>query len=123
MLNLEIKMIPVESSNVKSLGYDEDNKNIHVELISGEKYMYTNVPKKVFEDLLISTSIGAYMNRYLNGSYEVVSQNSFYALQKASAPLVEYLRKYYCPHNQVIVSCDFVKVTEDIMGVPFKIDD
>lgn len=123
MLNLEIKMISVESSNVKLVGYDEDNKDIHIELISGEKYMYKNVPKKVFEDLLIATSIGSYINRYLKGSYELVSQNSFYALQQASAPLVEYLRKYYCPHNQVIVSYDFVKVTEDIMGIPFKIDD
>ena len=122
MLNLEIKMIPVQSSNVKSVGYDEDNRNIHVELISGEKYLYKEVPKRIFKDLLVATSIGSYINRYLKGSYLLVAQNSFYALEKASKPLVEYLRKYYCPHDQIIVSYDFVKVTKDDMGISFKIE-
>lgn len=123
MLNLKIKMIDVESSNVKSVGYDEENKNIHIELISGECYMYKNVPKKVFEDLLLAASIGSYINRYLKDSYDLESQNSFYALKKASEPLVEYLRKYYCLHNQIIVSHDFVKVTQDEIGIPFKLQD
>lgn len=118
-----IKMMPVESSNVKCVGYDEENKNIHIELTSGERYMYKNVPKKVFEDLLKASSIGSYINRYLKDSYEVMSQKSFYALQKASEPLVEYLRKYYCPHAQIIVSWDFVKVMQDEMGITVRSDD
>jgi hypothetical protein len=113
-----IKMISVESSNVKCVGYDEENKNIHIQLKSGEHYLYQDVPKKVFEDLLKATSIGSYINRYLKDSYKLVSENSFYALQKASEPLVEYLKKYYCPHTQILVSWDFVKVLQDEMGIP-----
>lgn len=120
MINSQVVMVPVQSSNVQAVGYDEEHRNIHIELISGECYSYKNVPKKVYEDLLLASSKGSYINRYLKDSYEVTSENSFYALQKASAPLVEYLRKYYCPHNQIIVSYDFVKVTQDAIGVPFK---
>jgi hypothetical protein len=111
-----IEMINVNSSNVKALGHDEENKNIHVELISGEKYMYKDVPKRVFEDLLKAESIGVYINRFLKGSYALETLNSFYALQKAAEPLVEYLHKYYCMHDQVIVSFDSVKVTSDRLG-------
>lgn len=116
-----IEMKAVQSSNVKAVGYDEDNRDIHIELLSGECYMYQEVPKKVFEDLLKAASIGSYINHYLNNSYKRVPKNSFYALQKAAEPLVEYLRKYYCPHDQIIVSYDFVKVTQDKMGAPFEI--
>lgn len=121
MNNEKINMVNVESSNVKCVGYDEENRNIHVELLNGECYMYIGVPKKIFEDLLKAQSIGAYINRYLVGSYEVETKDSFYELTKAAEPLVAYLRKYHCPHDQVIVTQTFVKLTQDKMGVPFEI--
>ena len=76
MINSNIKMIPVQSSNVKSVGYDEDNGNVHIEFASGERYAYMGVPKKVYEDLLIAKSIGAYINRHLKKSYEAIPQKS-----------------------------------------------
>jgi len=120
---MKIKMIPVQSSNVKSVGYDEENKNIHVELIGGERYMYTYVPKKIFEDFLTSPSIGSYINRYLRDSYEVISQNSFYALAKASKPLVDYLNKYYSPMTTAIVTEGRVDIVNNEMGMPLNVRD
>lgn len=123
MLNLKIKMIPVESSNVKSVGYDEDNKNIYVELINGKCYTYVNVPKKIFEDLLIAPSIGSYINRYLKDSYTLKSINSFYELKKASNPLIDYLNKYYNPHTIAIVKEGKVTVLTEEMGLPLEVRD
>ena len=118
-----IQMVLVQSSNVKSVGYDEENKNIHIELISGEKYMFKNVPKKIFKDLLVSTSIGSYINRYLRDSYDVESQNSFYALEKASKTLIDYLNKYYNPMTTAIVTEGRVDIVSNEMGMPLKVRD
>ncbi|MBU3111980.1 KTSC domain-containing protein [Clostridium lacusfryxellense] len=120
---LKVKMVSVKSSNVKSVGYDEDYRSIHVELISGEKYMYKCVPKMVFEDLLIATSIGSYINRYLRDSYDVETQNSFYALEKASKPLIDYLNKYYNPMATAIVTEGRVDIVSNEMGMPLKVRD
>jgi len=120
---LKVKMGLVQSSNVKSVGYDEDNRNIHVELISGEKYLYKLVPKQIFGDLLKATSIGSYMNRYLKGSYEVAFENSFYALEKASKPLIDYLNKYYNPMTTAIVTEGRVDIVSNEMGMPLKVRD
>lgn len=119
----KVKMIQVQSSNIQAVGYDEDKRNIHIELISGEKYMYKEVPKKVFEDLLTAPSIGSYTHRYLRDSYEVVSQNSFYALEKASKPLIDYLRKYYNPMTTAIVTEGKVDILSNEMGMPLEVED
>jgi hypothetical protein len=123
MINSKIKMIPVQSSNVKSVGYDEDNRNIHIEFTSGECYAYINVPKKVYEDLLIAKSIGSYINRYLRNSYEAIPQNSFYALEKASKPLIEYLNKYYNAMTTAIITEGRVEILINDMGMTLEVRD
>lgn len=118
-----IKMVLVQSSNVKSVGYDKEDSNIHIELHSGECYMYKDVPKRVFQNLLKAPSIGSYINRYLRDSYEVESQNSFYALEKASKPLIDYLNKYYNPMATAIVTEGRVDIVSNVMGMPLKVRD
>lgn len=63
-------MHEVQSSNVKSIGYEADNQKLLVEYLSGQKYEYENVPASVFDGLLEAVSKGKYMNQVVKGQYE-----------------------------------------------------
>ena len=63
-------MIPVTSSNLASVGYDEDSLTLRVEFLNGTLYDYYNVPKEVFLDLLNATSKGQFFNQNIKkGGY------------------------------------------------------
>lgn len=62
-------MHEVESSNIKSIGYETETKTLKVEYKSGYLYEYDNVPANVFDDLLESVSKGKYMNQVVKGQY------------------------------------------------------
>jgi hypothetical protein len=48
----QIKMITVESSQLDTVGYDEDTNDMYVEFGSGMVYKYSVVPKRVFDRLI-----------------------------------------------------------------------
>jgi hypothetical protein len=47
-----MKRTEVKSSNLKSLGYDEEKHALEVEFQGGRLYTYTAVPKEVYERLM-----------------------------------------------------------------------
>jgi len=53
----------VASSNLKSVGYDPDEKILEVEFNSGAIYQYEGVPQSTYQDLLDADSVGAYFNQ------------------------------------------------------------
>jgi len=57
-----IERIKVESSNVESIGYDEDSKTLIVEFKSGSTYSYNGVPSIVYKKMLESESKGKFLN-------------------------------------------------------------
>src|SRR5690606_37210664 len=52
--------IPVVSSNIASVGYDAKKKLLEIEFHHGAVYQYFDVPENVYEELMGSTSLGAY---------------------------------------------------------------
>lgn len=62
-------MIPVESSNVESLGYDEDSETVYVRYLKGTLYIYKGVPKWEFENLRNAPSVGSYLHRNYKNVY------------------------------------------------------
>jgi len=62
--------IKVKSSNIVSVGYDEDNKTLEVEFITSGTYRYFNVEKKVYTDFLSSSSKGKYFFKHIKGTYK-----------------------------------------------------
>jgi ATP-dependent DNA helicase RecG len=58
--NSGIKRIPVDSSNIASVGYDVAKMILEIEFHHGAVYQYFNVPKNVFEELMNSTTKGSY---------------------------------------------------------------
>lgn len=65
-----MKMVKVESSMVRSIGYDARNNRMRVKFTDGSLYSYANVPEKVYNKLLDAESIGRFMREYVIGVYE-----------------------------------------------------
>lgn len=65
----EIEKIPVSSSNVESIGYDESIQTLRIWFLNGTIYDYFNVPLIEFEGLKNSPSIGSYLARSIKGNY------------------------------------------------------
>ena len=65
----DMEMIPVVSSNVESVGYDEDTEILRVKFLTGAIYEYKNVPLMEFEQLKNASSVGSYLNRNIAKNY------------------------------------------------------
>lgn len=55
----------VESSILKSVGYDEKRKILETELLNDSLYEYYKVPAKEYKDLLNAESLGGYYNQVI----------------------------------------------------------
>lgn len=53
----------VESSNIKSIGYEDET--LEVEFLNGSIYQYYNVPQDLFDGIMNADSHGKYLNEYI----------------------------------------------------------
>ena len=61
---------PVESSSIEAVGYDPKTHRLYVRFLgSGNAYVYYDVAKRVFEDLLAADSKGRFLNSEIKGAY------------------------------------------------------
>jgi hypothetical protein len=63
------EMIPVQSSNVASVGYDNATQTVFVQFLNGTIYIYKGVPKFEFENLKTAASVGSYLHRNFKNVY------------------------------------------------------
>jgi len=62
--------VPVDSSNVVSVGYDEETSILEVEFLSGSIYRYLGVPSRQFVILTGGqVSVGRYLNTEIKPRY------------------------------------------------------
>lgn len=61
-----VEMVDVKSSNVKQLGYDEKDEELHVIFKYNEKwkYIYTKVPDSLNHKLMAADSVGGFLHEY-----------------------------------------------------------
>jgi len=62
-----MKRIKVKSSNLKAVGYESEI--MEIEFLNGSVYEYSEIPKKLHEDLMDAESIGKYYNQYIKGQF------------------------------------------------------
>ncbi len=68
---LTMKREPVESTAIKSIGYNEDKQILEVEILETARvYKYFNVPLEEYMDFLDAKSLGEYYNRVIKENYE-----------------------------------------------------
>jgi KTSC domain-containing protein len=60
-----IERKPVESSNIKSVGFCPDKKCIEVCFNNGSVYSYPDCDQKLYDDLMASESKGKFVNAHL----------------------------------------------------------
>ena len=63
------EMIPVSSSNIESIGYDEPNQQVILKFLNGSLYSYKGVPIHEYENLLLAPSCGSYLHRNFKNVY------------------------------------------------------
>lgn len=62
-----MQMIPVSSSNLSSVGYE--NGTLYIAFHSGGLYSYAGVPESIYHGLLNASSKGKYFHAYIKGVY------------------------------------------------------
>lgn len=60
---------PVVSSNIHSIGYDNESQVLEIEFHSGGIYQYYSVPRTVYQDLMNAVSHGKYFHAHIKGVY------------------------------------------------------
>lgn len=61
--------IPVTSSNVVSVGYDQNSLTLEVEFKGGSVYHYFDVPEAIYQELMQASSIGKFMHANIKNNY------------------------------------------------------
>lgn len=67
---MQIEHVLVESSNIKSIGYSEDEAILEIAFIDGNLYQYYEVPKYEYEALMAPGSKGAYAHQNIYTKYK-----------------------------------------------------
>lgn len=116
-----VKRIPVESSDVVSIGYDAKERMLEIEFHEGRLYRYLEVPQDIYEHFLKADSYGGYFNTYINGHYRYRRVNEDGEVQKyegvamvtSNARKVQYLtmacKKFDIPVEQLSMDIDEIQ--------------
>ena len=60
-----INRLPVKSSNIATIGYNETSKLLEVEFSNGAVYQYTDVPANIYQELMSASSHGRYFDAHV----------------------------------------------------------
>ena len=64
-----MEMNHVESSNILTVGYDDDEAKLEIEFNSGAAYEYYDVPRHVYDELMSAGSKGSYAAHNIYKNY------------------------------------------------------
>ncbi|WP_321336479.1 KTSC domain-containing protein [uncultured Cohaesibacter sp.] len=64
-----MEMKPVDSSNVRAVGYDDESNTLQVEFNNGSLYQYFDVPRYIFDGLIEADSPGGFLHQNVKGVY------------------------------------------------------
>lgn len=60
----------VISSDIRSIGYDDETCILEIEFHSGGIYQYYSVPRAVYERLMNASSYGKYFHAHVKGVFD-----------------------------------------------------
>jgi hypothetical protein len=63
-------LILVVSSNIATVGYDEEKIILEIEFHHGAVYRYVEAPKRLYEELINSTAMGSYFMNEIKSKFE-----------------------------------------------------
>lgn len=59
----------VTSSNIASIGYDENTSTLEIEFLNNTIYQYFDVPQQVYGGIMSADSHGQYLAQNIKGVY------------------------------------------------------
>lgn len=62
----------VQSTDIRSVGYDFATATLEIEFLSGGIYQYSNVPEAMFKRLISFPHPGTYFSRFIKDFYPCV---------------------------------------------------
>ncbi len=68
-----VDMQDVESSNVAAIGYDPETQELSVSFTKSGTYVYHDVGRDTYDELMQAESKGKYLNQRIKGTYEFTS--------------------------------------------------
>jgi lysyl-tRNA synthetase class 2 len=57
------------SSVIRSFRYDPADESLAIRFVSGRRYRYARVPKAIYEEMIRSSSKGAYFNEHIRDRF------------------------------------------------------
>ena len=60
---------PVNSSNIRSIGYDAKSAVLEVEFTTSDVYQYFNVPDHLYQQFIHAPSHGQFLNDHIRYNY------------------------------------------------------
>lgn len=67
----DFDIISVDSTCFSEVGYDSNTKELYVKFLeSGDEYVYYDVSKRTYENLINADSIGSYYYHHIRSEYE-----------------------------------------------------
>lgn len=64
-----MEMIPVSSSNISAIGYDDQSATMIIEFKNNSAYEYYDVPQFEYDSLMSADSKGSYANKNIYKTY------------------------------------------------------
>ncbi len=64
----KIKMVPVESSNIDSVGYDDATQTLRIKFLNGGQYEYTPVEPSRYKAMKVAKSVGSFFFTYIKSN-------------------------------------------------------
>jgi predicted DCC family thiol-disulfide oxidoreductase YuxK len=65
-----VPMVLVISSVLEAVGFDPDRSELHVRFRNGGTYVYSDVPERVFRELLEAGSKGGFLANVIKPGYD-----------------------------------------------------
>jgi len=69
-----MNMIPVSSSNMVAVGYNESSQQLIIKFHSGT-YEYSHVPSSIYQGLMSASSKGRYHHNFIKNTYPYIKIN------------------------------------------------
>ena len=60
----------VSSTNILSIGYDQEHQILEVEFVSGSTYSYAAVPQRLHTQFMSAPSKGRFFDAYIKDKYQ-----------------------------------------------------
>jgi prephenate dehydrogenase len=65
----DVEMVPVSSSNIKSIGYNAPDRTLYIEFLSGKKWKYADVSPQKHAALMATSSHGKHFVHHIRHSH------------------------------------------------------